>query len=71
MNRLSLELCFFSSIKLAEPSSQSMKKNNRCGPNPKGIGGPAPAADGPAAEASDDSETGEAETEESSSAEEA
>ena len=37
--------------------------HNQCGPNPKGIGGPAPAADEPAAKTSDDSETGKAEGE--------
>ena len=37
--------------------------DNQYGPNPKGIGGPAPAADEPTEKTSDDSETGKAEGE--------
>ena len=44
--------------------SDSTPGDNQYGPNPKGIGGPAPAADEPAAKTSDDSETGKAEAEE-------
>ena len=44
--------------------TDSTPGDNQYGPNPKGIGGPAPAADEPAAKTSDDSETGKAEAEE-------
>ena len=51
-------------ILLVWQCTDSTPGDNQYGPNPKGIGGPAPAADEPAAKTSDDSETGKAEAEE-------